>query len=140
MTVEFFGAVVPPEETEKWKSKAGQKQTIGQAKLLPVLVARLTWADVLRRRQVLYFIDNESVRLALIKSYRPMLASLKLVMACLHWDFENASVPWYARVASPSNIGDGPSRLDPSLVKSELAGVAVRPVFPDGVKMGWYLE
>ena len=86
-----FGAVVPEEIVHGWKTKLNQEQVIGQAELFPFVVARLIWSKYLRGRRVIYFVDNEAARLGLIKSYSPVLPSLKLILSCINWDYANGS-------------------------------------------------
>ena len=109
--------------------KADQTQVIGQAEILPVLVARWTWSKDLAGKRVLYFIDNESARLALVKAYSPVLPSLRLVLASLKWDQENDSQAWYARVPTFSNVADGPSRMIVTEALVALGAVVVPPIF-----------
>ena len=108
----------------------GQKQVIGQAELFPVLIARLTWQHRIAGKRVYYFIDNESARLALVKSYSPCLPSLKIVMECLAWDQDSFSSPWYARVPTHSNIADAPSRMTTSTELRDMKAVCVVPRVP----------
>ena len=125
-----FGCVVSAPQVEAWKTKLNQKQVIGQAELFPVLLAKLTWAEHLRDRRAIYFIDNDAARLGLVKAYSPVLPSLGIIMDCLNWDYANSAESWYARVPSASNISDGPSRLDFELVYDELKATRVVPKFP----------
>ena len=125
--VEYFGLVIPESVVNSWRTKVGQKQVIGQAELFPVLVARLTWRSRIAGKRVFYFIDNESARLALVKSYSPCLSSSKIVMSCLAWDQEALSSPWYARVPTHSNIADAPSRMT---VNAELVNMQARCIEP----------
>ena len=78
-----FGATVSESTLESWRTKMGQRQLIGQAELFPLLVARLTWPDLLRSRRVLFFVDNESARIGMIRTYSPVLPSLGIVLDCL---------------------------------------------------------
>ena len=87
-------------------------QVIGQAELLPVLIAKLLWSTLPAGRQAIYFIDNNSARYSLIKGYSPILASGRIVGQCWSTDAAAGSTSWYARAPSPSNLSDGPSRLD----------------------------
>jgi len=130
-TPEMFGAVISAQTIRRWISKAGQKQVIGQAEIFPMLVARLTWSKRLVGRKVLFFVDNDSARLACIKSYSPVSASLEIIMKCVEWDGINDTSCWYARAPTDSNVADGPSRMDGSLVTS-LGAKIVRPIFPAG--------
>ena len=130
--MEVFGAVVPSEITSTWKSRVEQTQVIGQAELFPALVARLTWSRFLAGRRAIYFIDNDSARIALVRAYSPALPSFHLVMSCLAWDFQNRAHAWYARVPTDCNVADGPSRMDPAEVQQRWGARVVRPVFPEG--------
>ena len=40
-------------------------------------------------------IDNEAARLGLVKSYSPVLPSLKMIMASAVWDYEHDCKSWY---------------------------------------------
>ena len=62
-------------------------------------------------QRVVYFIDNDSARGAAIRSYSLVLPSLEILMACIKWDFDYGSIPWYARVPTSCNAADDPSRL-----------------------------
>ena len=127
---EAFGAVMSKSTIESWASKVGQTQVIGQAEIFPVLVAKLTWAKKLAGRKAIYFIDNDSARLALVKAYSPVLASMQIIIQSVLWDGANDSRSWFARVPTESNIADGPSRM--SSVDVLAAGAKlVPPVFPE---------
>ena len=122
--------IIPDSIVSSWRSKVGQKQVIGQAELFPVLIARLTWQHRIAGKRVYYFIDNESARLALVKSYSPCLSSLKIVMNCLAWDQGHRSSHWYARVPTYSNIADGPSRMTLNSEFVEMRARRAQPVVP----------
>ena len=124
--------MVPEGLVESWKTSQDQTQVIGQAEAFPVLVARLTWAKYLAGRRVIYFLDNEAARIALVRSYSPVLPTLKIVMRCISWDFSQHSDPWYARVPTVCNVADAPSRM--AVVCAFLGKEIPRvpPVFPDG--------
>ena len=125
-----FGATISESTLESWRTKMGQRQLIGQAELFPLLVARLTWPDLLRSRRVLFFVDNESARIGMIRAYSPVLPSLRIVLDCLTWDYNNECSGWYARVPSPANPGDAPARM---AIPDFCDGVTVvPPVFPYG--------
>jgi hypothetical protein len=126
---ECFGAKISDEVVQSWCTKVGQTQVIGQAEIHPVLIARHTWGPLLRNRKVLYFIDNDSARLSLIKAYSPVLPSLSIIMKCAAWDNENGSISWYARVPTSSNIADDPSRFDASFLRVKYGAKLVRPCY-----------
>ena len=125
-----FGAKLSEATTSPWKTKLEQTQVIGQAEIFPLLVARLTWSKQLTGRRVIYFIDNESARIGLVRAYSPVLPSLSIILDCLNWDYSHCSQGWYARVPSFSNISDGPSRLVKPSPESGI--VTVAPIFPVG--------
>ena len=134
--VECFGFVVHESLVDAWKTKEDQAQVIGQAELFPALVARWVWQGKLRNRRVMFFIDNESARLALVKAYSPVSASLRIIVDCLRWDQEFDCSAWYARVPTFSNLADGPSRLVYTDELRTLGARIVLPKFPDGISQG----
>ena len=137
---QFFGAVIDADTVHSWKSTVDQVQVIGQAELFPLLVARLTWTAALAHRRVIYFIDNESARIAMIRAYSPVLSSLKIIVQCVGWDYQHQSLAWNARVPTCANIADGPSRMCADDLPNSLMAVAVRPVFPNGCKPASWLK
>ena len=128
--LQCLGAGISPDTLNTWKSRQDQTQVIGQAELFPLLVARLTWHKILAGRRCIFFVDNESARIAMIRAYSPMLCSLKIVMSCLKWDYENETLGWYARVPTASNPGDAPSRFRIPLIRNGVKVVV--PIFPHG--------
>ena len=118
------------ETIQGWKTKEDQRQVIGQAELFPLLVARLTWQKILTGRRVIYFLDNESARISMVRAYSPVLCSLHIVMSCLKWDYDAESVGWYARVPTASNPGDAPSRMEVPRIGRDVR--VVDPIFPKG--------
>ena len=118
---------------DSWKTREDQTQVIGQAEVFPVLVSRLTWHKRIAGRRAIYFVDNESARLALIKMYSPVLPTLEILMQITAWDFKEQSHPWYSRVPTYSNIADDPSRMCAKLLRESLQARVVVPVFPIGV-------
>jgi len=51
---ECFGCMLRDESIAGWKTKVEQKQVIGQAEIFPVLVSKLTWAERLENKRVLF--------------------------------------------------------------------------------------
>ena len=125
-----FGARLTAEAAAKLATKRGQTQVIGQAELLPILVAKTIWEPFIRNKKVIYFIDNDSARLAMIKGYSPVLASLKIIMSCAYRDSLCRSVPWYARVPTKSNVADEPSRMK-KVELTRMKAKIVRPYLDD---------
>ena len=131
--VECFGARMSQRVIDSWKTREDQTQVIGQAEVFPVLVSRLTWHKRIAGRRAIYFVDNESARLALIKMYSPVLPTLDILMQITAWDFKEQSHPWYSRVPTYSNIADDPSRMCAKLLKESFKARVVVRVFPIGV-------
>ena len=125
-----FGATLTREAIESLKTRVEQKQVIGQAEILPAMVAKEVWGSFLVNKRAIYFIDNDSARLALIKGYSPVLASLKLIMQCAAMDSRLGSTSWYARVHTNSNIADEPSRMRRQML-DEMGALVVQPNIVD---------
>lgn len=106
----MFGSTVPEELVKFWKS-TGNIQTIGQAELLPVLLGRIVFAEMMRHRRVFVFIDNDSARQGLLKGYSDSFSSELMIRELVRIESKSQSWVWYARVPSISNPADGPSRL-----------------------------
>eukprot|EP00973_Karenia_brevis_P057418 7988003-Karenia_brevis.AAC.1 len=66
--MEAFGMKVPNEIVGQWRMD-GRRQAIGQAEFWAILVSKFTWKARLSNRRVVFFIDNDSARYALIHSY-----------------------------------------------------------------------
>ena len=125
-----FGAVLDTATVSRWYTKLGQLQVIGQAELFPLLVARLTWARVMVGRRVIFFVDNDSARMACIRAYSPVLPSLQIIMQCVQYDCQHQVSSWYARVPTHSNIADDPSRMTTAYLKRGFGAMIVPPVMP----------
>ena len=106
-----FGDHVPQMFVNAWM-RFGKRQVIAQTEIFPVLVAKETWANVLAGRSVLWFLDNESAKMALIRNFSPILDSFLLLQTNAKLDIETQSKNWYSRVPSRSNPSDSASRLE----------------------------
>ena len=91
---------------------------IGQAELLPVLLAKHTWSDVFQNRRCFEFVDNNSARYSLVNGYSPVLDSSQIISDVWLYDATQGVSSWYARVPTSSNVADGPSRLQRDLMRS----------------------
>ena len=108
---QFFGKKLQHQLAARWRS-LGKNQVICQAELLAVPIAIATWLPILNGRDVLVFIDNDPAREALIRGTSVSEDSTNYVRACRLLCANAGLAPWYARVASPSNLSDLPSRGD----------------------------
>jgi hypothetical protein len=120
------GSVVPHELRERWLSEVGS-QIIGQVELLPVLLCKSYFHEVMTHRKVVFFIDNESARMGLIKATSSSSCSDKIIR--LYYELERSfpSVTWFARVPSFSNPADVPSRGEFSKLAEALGGECLDP-------------
>ena len=59
----------------------------------------------------LWFIDNESAKMALIRNFSPILDNFVLLQANARLDVGAQLKNWYSRVPSKSNPADSASRL-----------------------------
>ena len=130
LPAEYFGAVITGNLVNKWMTSADQEQVIGQAELFPVLVALHTWRNKLAGKRMIFFIDNDSARQALVKGYSPLLQPLEFVSECYRIACRHNIDVWFTRVPTDANISDGPSRMDDAWVKKFLWCSVVHPVEP----------
>ena len=99
-----------------------------------MLLARCTWAEAIRHRRVVFFVDNDSAKDCLVAGRSSSQHSRKILMEiCRH---ELACQTWscYSRVPSFSNPADAPSRL--LFSKVWRGALRVDPVWPDLVPLG----
>ena len=103
------GGDIPEGLVKWWRIHVGQ-QIIGQAELFPIIVVRAFKGLLWENRRVLFYVDNDSARDAMIKAYSPSLASQNMIYSFFHLEKSAPSYPWFARVPSSSNIADWPTR------------------------------
>jgi hypothetical protein len=108
---EYFSLVIQPELIVEWR-QTGQVQIITQAEVYPVWISRSVWGHRLKCRRVVFFVDNNGAKDALVKGYMDSISGDPMLQSILVLEYEQPSYNWYARVPSPSNIADDPSRLD----------------------------
>ena len=101
--------LVPDILIDIWKQEVGE-QLICQIGLFAFLAVRFCYADRMRNRAVLAWIDNEAARFAASKgtATSPSLAAMTRVLQVL--EGTKPSLIWIERVASFSNPADDPSR------------------------------
>ncbi len=103
-----------------------KKTSIFEAELITVILGIRLWLETLRDSLVVCFIDNNSARDVAISACGGSKFIMALIDALLRAEHVGAFYPSYARVPSPSNPSDRPSRNNiDGLVKR---GVARREV------------
>jgi hypothetical protein len=122
---EFFGVKVPEDVVAGWV-QGESRQVIGQAELWPVLLALLTWRAKMAGRHVVFYLDQDAARQALVKAYSPSRPSAEIVGQAYVMLAEIEVYPWFARVPTSSNVADHASRLLFKEVLLELPGARLR--------------
>ena len=85
---------------------------IFEVELLATLVAAHVWASAIANTYVVFYIDNEAARSALLKSYSSVLFGNVLTTCFAQIEFEQNLKVWFGRVPSYSNPADKPSRFE----------------------------
>ena len=93
----------------RWTA-SGRRQLIGQAEILPIVISKLVWANLLRDMALVTYVDNDSALHAVVGGYTSVHDSAVLIHAAAHMDMLIGCHQWVARVPSLSNPADGPSR------------------------------
>jgi hypothetical protein len=125
----YFGARLS-DEFVSYLCRSGKKQIVGQAELLPIIVAKSTWQGFLANRPCITFVDNESAKSAAIAGYSPVIDSSAILTYNSALDVELQSHQWVTRVPTSSNTADGPSRLDFAELAKVGSSVRYSPVVP----------
>ena len=110
----FFGEAVPTAIMEDLFRRS--KNPIHELEVLPVLIASLAWGHHFTCAQVVYYIDNESARMAYIRGPGETVRASLLVQSFVENEAAQQHRVWFGRVPSHSNPADAPSRLDHSHV------------------------
>eukprot|EP00435_Cladocopium_sp_Y103_P073752 s20_g45.t1 len=106
---ECFGEQLPQEWMQGWGWDA-QQQYIFEAEIMPYAVSLVIWKNVLRRKCVFAFIDNEGARAAWIAGFASTKAAQHMLHIGTTLESRLAVYPYFARVPTHSNLGDAPSR------------------------------
>lgn len=110
----FFCGHAPDEAVRLWQ-RGHEQQVIGQAGILPAVVALRAWGEALVNRGVMVFIDNDSARYALIRGFSAVPESAQLGGEFWIAAAALSNYAWIARAPSAANVADAPSRVDRSL-------------------------
>lgn len=100
---------IPKFLVEAWHN-LGSQQVITLAEAFAALLARISFRNLLTKKRVIFWIDNEGARYSLIKGVSQTLALLQIVQFFHSCAEEDNSLHWIERVPSKSNIADLPSR------------------------------
>ena len=93
--------------------ETGSNETvIGELETLIVALALQVWVSLLASRHMVFFIDNEGAKFSLIRGYSSSQAITCICDLAAQLIDDCVIIPWFTRVASPSNIADSPSRQE----------------------------
>ena len=120
--------VVPSEVVKKWETRSNY---MGQIEILAGPLALFTWPHLLHKAQFIHFVDNISAASNLIKGLSAIIDSAFLVSCYWVAMSQLEAEPYIDYVESKSNLADGPSRLDSSL----LATLQSRAVSPNSTAL-----
>ena len=107
-----FFSLVLSEAQKVFLGEKESEQIIFQAEMLALAVALNVWLDELRGCPVVFFVDNNSVRDIAISANAKASIARRLLEDFLQKEHGASIIPWFARVPSPANPADEPSRVD----------------------------
>ena len=87
-----------------------KKTIIFEAELLALVLALAMWRYKLEGIPVVCFVDNNSARDVAISGTGRNETARALIGFLLKLEMAACTAPWYARVPTPSNVADEPSR------------------------------
>ena len=108
-----FAGAVPEAVLQRWIEEMGSPEEpalICQIELYAVVLLRFMLRRTFCNRRVLIFVDNDAARFCLIRGLSRSSTMSSLVEAFDSLDGNDPMLYWIERVASFSNIADGPSR------------------------------
>ena len=107
--VQFFGEAINKELLSEFEMDS--QHPIYELEVLPVLLATMVWADLIQQSQVVFYIDNEAAKSAFIQGVGFTKVAKELTTKFDDLETRLGIISWFGRVASHSNLADGPSRL-----------------------------
>ena len=106
----FFSSMVPADVMDEFFQASANP--IHELEVLPVLVACLLWGAKFSGALIVYYIDNESARMAYIKGNRETNFASCMIGNFVELEAAWQHKAWFGRCPSTSNPADGASRLD----------------------------
>jgi hypothetical protein len=139
---EFFQGKVEGEFRSILTHGGEKAQIVGQAEMIPCVISRILWADRLRHRCCLHYIDNEAARCGLIRGYSPVKDNAFLNQLFWAEECRGMAFSWFDRVPSPSNIADPPSRGEapPCLTLGARTHQCKEVAVPPGTQEAWVVK
>ncbi len=84
---------------------------IHELELLPIYLATSLWTSKIRHSQVVWYVDNESSRMAARRGSGETIYASVFIDAFVETECKSQIKSWFSRVPSHSNPADGVSRL-----------------------------
>ena len=106
----FFSGQVPADLTDLLFKESANP--IHELEVLPVVVACMEWGTLFSSALVVYYIDNESARMAFIRGSGETHVASILISEFVEQESACQHKTWFGRCPSSSNPADGASRLD----------------------------
>ena len=143
MCVSWFSLMVDGDDLSFLETGCNET-VIGELETLVVTLALQVWISLLASRHTVFFIGNEGAKFSLIRGYSSSQAITCICDLTSHLIDDCVIIPWFTRVASPSDIADPPSRqeshpfllqslqCEPALVRSRF--VCIRQFVNERVK------
>ena len=88
------------------------KNPIHELEVLPVLIACKEWGQHFSGSLVVYYVDNESARMAFVKGVGETAFASRMIHDFVCLESEMGHRVWFGRCPSYSNPSDSASRLD----------------------------
>ena len=118
--VQYFSAEVPPWMMDILLETSANP--IHELELLPIYLAAFVWKQFLGLSQVVWYVDNESSRMAVVRGSGETRNAASIIDAFVRLECSSQVKSWFSRVPSHSNLADGVSRLCCELPRSLGAG------------------
>ena len=110
--VSFFSGLVPNFVLAEFFKCS--KNPIHELEVLPVLAASDAWGHLFAKSLIVFYIDNESSRMAFVKGVGETQFASQMIHEFVCIEAEQQHRTWFGRCPSHSNPSDGASRLDTS--------------------------
>ena len=121
---------VPLSLCDHWR-RFGAKQIILYLELWPIPVfLAMCSGEFSSTRRMIFYIDNNAVRDALIKGSSPVCDLFNMLSLCSYFISRSHLGAWFTRVASSSNPADAPSRGEERMIADQLGAELCGPLEP----------
>ena len=114
--VSYFSAEVPAWVMSKLLEESANP--IHELELLPIYLAAFMWVGKFNKSQVVWYVDNESSRMAAIRGSGETHHASSIIEAFVEIECSSQIKSWFSRVPSYSNPADGVSRTACELPQS----------------------